>query len=130
MSPPKKERIPSYLEDILQAADTLGQYVDKVIAEGLADALDDDQDQRTDVNALRDGIVRRLEIIGQALDNIKTADPEYAAKTNMDISGWYGLRSKISHGYDIVVYDILINTARKDVPDLVTQVRKLLEDHE
>lgn len=123
MAAPKKERIPSYLQDVLASASIAASYVDSIHD---ATVLDDENNQDIAVNAVRDGIVRRLEIIGQALDNVQKADPDFAAVADLNIAEWYGLRSKISHGYDIVDYGILVMTIRRDLPQLVDQVQALL----
>lgn len=124
MSPPKKERIPSYLQDVLKSAHFATEYLASFTD---LSTLDDQDNQEVATNIMRDGIVRRLEVIGQALDNIQKADPDFAAASGLDIAGWYGLRSKISHGYDIVVYATLVAVIEQNVPPLVKQVQELLE---
>ena len=92
------ERVRSYLQDVLDSAALLQAYLRPYNRETFAG----EGEPSVSLTSVRDSVVRRLEIIGQALHNIQTADPDYVQRNQLDVSGWYGLRSKISHGYDSV----------------------------
>ena len=124
MTPPKRERIPSYLQDVIDCQVTILKYLESASR----DAIIDEEDDRPEINLLRDGLVRRLEVVGQALDNIKKADPDYVATTKLDVSGWYSLRAKISHGYETVDYVLLLGVIDGELPSLVEKVEGLLAE--
>ena len=92
------ERVRSYLQDVLDSAALLQACLRPYNRETFAG----EGEPSVSLTSVRDSVVRRLEIIGQALHNIQTADPDYVQRNQLDVSGGYGLRSKISHGYDSV----------------------------
>lgn len=123
MRRPYPERIPSYLQDVLDSAALLQSHVRPYTREDFAN----EDASSIQLTLVRDGVVRRLEIIGQALHNIQTADPEYAQRHRLDVRSWYGLRSKISHGYEELDYGLLWGVVKLELPALVAQVRHCLD---
>lgn len=123
MTRPYPERIGSYLQDVLDSAVLLQSYLRPYAWEEFAS----DEAPAIQLTLVRDSVVRRLEIIGQALHNIQTADPEYVKRHQLDVCSWYGLRSKISHGYEDLDYRLLWGVVRFDLPALVAQVRHCLD---
>lgn len=71
----------------------------------MQERLCDEDDDAIEVNMLRDSLVRCIEVVGQCLHNAQTADPSFEARHALNASGWWGMRSKISHGYDVVQYE-------------------------
>jgi len=67
---------------------------------------------------LRDSLVRCIEVVGQCLHNAQAADASFEARHALNASGWWGMRSKISHGYDGVQYDIVLAVIKQDMPAL------------
>jgi uncharacterized protein with HEPN domain len=120
---PHPERIPAYLQDILDSAGLLQAYLQPCTRETFAS----EGAPTLQLTLVRDSVVRRLEIIGQALHNIHAADPAYAQHAGLDVQGWYGLRSKISHGYENIDYGLLWGVVQQDVPPLAHQVRRCLQ---
>ncbi|MET1115891.1 MAG: HepT-like ribonuclease domain-containing protein [Comamonas sp.] len=123
MRRPYPERIPSYLQDVLDSAALLQSYLRPYTREDFAS----EDAPSIQLTLVRDSVVRRLEIIGQALHNIQTADSEYAKRHQLDVRAWYGLRSKISHGYEDLDYRLLWGAVKLDLPALVAQVRHCLD---
>lgn len=117
------ERIRSYLQDVLDSAELLQAYLRPYTRESFAG----DDATSVSLTLVRDSVVRRLEIIGQALHNIHAADPAYTQRNQLDVSGWYGLRSKISHGYAEVDYQLLWGVVKLDLPVLVARVRHCID---
>jgi len=117
------ERIGSYLQDVLDSAALLQSYLRPYSRESFAG----EDASSIQISLVRDSVVRRLEIIGQALHNIQTADPEYVQLHQLDVRSWYGLRSKISHGYEDLDYSLLWDVVRLDLPALMAQVRHCLD---
>ncbi|MCD2511250.1 DUF86 domain-containing protein [Comamonas endophytica] len=126
MKPPPSKRIESYLQDVLDSAALLQAYLRPYTRDTYA-SEDASSIQLTQV---RDSVVRRLEIIGQALHNIQATDPEYVRRQSLDVSGWYGLRSKISHGYGDVDHGLLWGVVKLDLPALVAKVQHCLDQND
>jgi uncharacterized protein with HEPN domain len=75
---------------------------------------------------LKRAVVRSLEIIGEAANNIQRVDPEFATK-NAAIP-WkvmYAMRNRLSHGYEKVDNEMVWNTVCEDLPALQSQVEKV-----
>ena len=121
MTRPHPERIPGYLQDILDSARLLQAYLQAHTRDSFASEAAPSIAQAL----VRDSVVRRLQVIGQALHNIHTADPAYATQAQLDVAGWYGLRSKISHGYDSVDYGLLWAVVEQELPPLVERIQRL-----
>ena len=84
----------------------------------MQERLCDEDDDAIEVNMLRDSLVRCIEVVGQCLHNAQAADPSFEARHALNASGWWGMRSKISHGYDGVQYDIVLAVIKQDMPAL------------
>jgi uncharacterized protein with HEPN domain len=68
-------------------------------------------------------VIRNIEIIGEASNNIQRADQEFA-KEHDDIP-WlvlYTMRNRVAHGYDQVDLEIVWKTIKGDLPGLYVQV--------
>ena len=79
-------------------------------------------------NKTKDAVVRNLEIIGEAANQI----PLNIRKRYKDIP-WVqiiGLRHRLIHGYFVVDYDIVWNIIKKELPDLKTKIKEILKDLE
>ncbi len=73
-----------------------------------------------------DAVIRNIEIIGEASNNIQHASPEFAAQHD-DIP-WlvmYTMRNRVSHGYDKVDLEIVWKMIQGDLPELYTQITDL-----
>ncbi len=113
----KALRVPDYLGHILQAIERIGQYT-----EDMSDVafLDNPMAQ--------DAVIRNIEIIGEASNNIQRVDPEFAALH--DYIPWqvmYTMRNRVSHGYDKVDLEIVWKTIQGDLPTLYQQVREVAD---
>lgn len=74
---------------------------------------------------LQDMIIRRLEVIGEAVRNL----PKEFRKQHPDID-WQnsaGMRSALIHGYFAVDLDVVWDTISNDLPVFKKQVRALLK---
>lgn len=70
-------------------------------------------------------VERELEIIGEALNRIKTIDINTLDK----IDGWreiIGFRNVIAHGYDVVEDEIVWESIEKNIPQLFKQLNDLI----
>ena len=117
IDPVKPERLPDYLQDAIKRIDMASMYLSSASAE-MQERLCDEDDDAIEVNMLRDSLVRCIEVVGQCLHNAQIADPDLEARHALNASGWWGMRSKISHGYDGVQYDIDLAVIKQDMPAL------------
>ena len=73
----------------------------------------------------RSAVERQLGIVGEALKNLRNADPETAQQIP-DISRIIGLRNILAHGYAVVDDALIWSAASQRVPELLTTVDQLL----
>ena len=69
-------------------------------------------------------VEREIEIIGEALNRIKTIDYEMLAR----IDNWreiIGFRNIIAHGYDVVEDEIVWESIINDIPLLLYQLKDI-----
>ena len=106
-----------------------------VFVHHISDAINDVLKYRADVadiDALKedtktfDAIVRKLEIIGEAVNNF----PSYFLKKYPDVdwSGPTGLRNIIAHEYFELSLKIIWKLIDRDLPVLKSQVEEILKD--
>lgn len=103
-----------YLDDILQAIEKIEKYTEGLTAEKL---------KKEDL--VVDGVVRNLEIIGEAAKNI----PQDLKKKYSDIE-WKkiaGLRDILAHEYFGIDLVILWDIIKNKLPELKTKVTRLLK---
>lgn len=75
---------------------------------------------------VQDAVIRNIEIIGEASNNIQRVAPEFA--TQNDHIPWlvmYTMRNRVSHGYDKVDLEIVWRTIQSSLPDLHAQITEL-----
>lgn len=112
----KALRVPDYLEHILKAIERIERYTD-----------DMDEVAFLGSELVQDAVIRNIEIIGEASNNIQRVDAEFAAR-HEDIP-WlvmYTMRNRVSHGYDKVDLEIVWKTIQGDLPGLYAQVQGAL----
>lgn len=72
---------------------------------------------------VQDAVIRNLEILGEASNNILKRYPEFAAQhPELPLAFAYQMRNAISHGYFKVDYEIVWQTIHADLPGLAVQV--------
>ena len=106
-------RIPDYLGHILQAIERHVDDVDEV--KFLASEL------------IQDAVIRNLEVIGEAANNVLREDASFASK-HADIP-WqvmYAMRNRLSHAYDKIDMEIVWNTIQRDLPDLHSRIKAVV----
>lgn len=75
----------------------------------------------------RSAVERQLEIVGEALKNLRNADPD-TARQIPEIARIIGLRNILAHGYAVVDDSVVWSAASLRVPELVVVVDRLLAD--
>ncbi len=111
----KALRVPDYLGHILTSIERIARYTAEMDA---AAFLNDE--------LVQDAVLRNIEIIGEAANNIQRAAPEFAAQH--DHIPWlvmYTMRNRVSHGYDKVDLELVWKTIQGDLPALHTQVAQV-----
>lgn len=74
---------------------------------------------------LQDAVVRRLEILGEAASQI--SKEFQSLHTEFDWRGIIGLRNRLIHGYDYVDVEVIWKILKEDLPDLISKIRKILD---
>ena len=75
---------------------------------------------------VHDATIHNIQLIGEAARHI----PEDVRNANPDIP-WHdiiGTRNRIVHGYDVVNQDVIWNIVQTDIPTLIPQLERLLQD--
>jgi len=111
----KAARVADYLGHILQAIARIDRHTADVDEVGfLASEL------------VQDAVLRNIEVIGEAANNILRVAPAFAAQH--DDVPWqvmYTMRNRVSYGYDKVDLEIVWKTVQRDLPVLYRQVQAL-----
>lgn len=104
----KALRVPDYLGHILEAIERIEEYVS-----------DMDEMAFLASKLVQDAVIRNIEIIGEASNNIQRVHPAFAAQhENIPWQVMYAMRNRVSHGYDKVDFEIIWRTIQGDLPDL------------
>lgn len=106
-----------YLQHILESIELIEKRMRNVTQQDFDDDLD-----------LQDMVIRRLEIIGEAVRNL----PKEFRETHSQID-WQkpaDMRSVLIHGYLEVDLDIVWDTISNDLPPFKKQIQELLEETE
>jgi uncharacterized protein with HEPN domain len=109
-----KSEIRTWLSDILQAIQEIYQF------------LPGDRDYkefRKDLKTKR-AIERNIEIIGEAVNRILKANPDFPIKNARKI---IDTRNRIIHGYDNVSDAIIWSIAIRDLPSLEEEINSLIK---
>lgn len=114
----KALRVPDYLGHILKAIERIDRYT-----------ADMDEVAFLNSELVQDAVIRNIEIVGEASNNIQRVAPEFAAQhDNIPWLVMYTMRNRVSHGYDKVDLEIVWKTIQSDLPGLYQQVKTLVEE--
>lgn len=115
MSRNKAYRLPDYLEHILEACRKIKRFT--------ADL----SEHEFFLNELvQDAVVRNIEIIGEAVINIRRDFPEFL--TANPVLPWgdiCDMRNRLAHGYMSIDLKLVWNVVARDIPVLQEQVQEL-----
>lgn len=105
-----------FLEDILESIGRIEQY-----AKGKT------KDEFLDDYEKQDAIMKRLEVIGEAVKNIPTGvKKKYPGIPWRDMAG---MRDILIHEYFGVLMERVWDTAKNDIPKLKKQISELLKNY-
>jgi uncharacterized protein with HEPN domain len=111
----KTLRVPDYLGHILKAIERIDRYT-----------ADMDGVAFLNSELVQDAVIRNIEIVGEAANNVQRADPAFAAlHDDIPWQVMYTMRNRVSHGYDKVDLEIVWKTIQGDLPRLYRQVQAL-----
>jgi uncharacterized protein with HEPN domain len=115
-----KENLTSkdFVGHILQAADRILGYTKGMSREEFfADTLK------------QDAVIRNIEIIGEATNNLIEADPGITVKhPSIPFAQIYGMRNRVAHGYFSVSLPMVWDSVQEDIPELREKMAKVLEE--
>jgi uncharacterized protein with HEPN domain len=109
-----QQRLASYLAHVLEAIDRVGRYT-----QGM------DESAFLNNGLVQDAVIRNLEIIGEACNNIEKHYPEFAkAHPELPLSFAYQMRNAVAHGYFKVDVELVWKTIQRDLPDLYSLIER------
>ena len=104
----KALRVPDYLQHILTAMERIDRYTENIDELGFLNS-----------ELVQDAVIRNIEIIGEAANNIQQVDAAFAAAhAEIPWQVMYAMRNRLSHGYDKVDFEMVWKTISNDLPDL------------
>ena len=106
----------AHLADVLEA----GRQITRITAD-----LDLESYRADDVR--RWAVERQFEIMGEALSRLTRTNPDLAAGIS-DIGTIIGFRNVLAHGYDIVDHEVVWRTITDELPALVAEASRLLDE--
>ncbi len=106
----------AFLWDVHAAATRIAEFISGI--DGTSYAADDMR---------RSAVERQLEIVGEALKNLRNTDPDVAQQIP-DLARIIGLRNILAHGYTVVDDAVVWSAASQRVPELLAVVDQLLAD--
>ena len=108
-------RVTDYLQHILEAIGNIQDYTTGMDLDAFMD------DRKT-----RDAVIRNLEVIGEACNNVARNHPDFALlHANVPWGFAYEMRNALSHGYFTVDLAVVWQTVQNDLPALKSQVLAL-----
>ena len=109
------QRLPDYLNHILEAIERIEEYVSEL-----------DEMAFLGNKLVQDAVIRNLEVIDEASNNIEKRFPEFvAAHPELPLASAYQMRNAVAHGYFQVDFEILWKTIHRDLPGLHTKVEEI-----
>jgi uncharacterized protein with HEPN domain len=109
-------KTPALLVDAQSAATKAQRFLGKL---SLIDYCQDE--------LVKSAVERQLEIVGEALNDIRKSDPETEAQIP-DIHEIIGLRNVLAHAYEVVSDTVIWDTVTQNIPELLATLDRLLAD--
>lgn len=107
-----ESRLADYLDHMRQAAANACSFVEGL---GKADFLNDKRTQQA--------VVMSLVIIGEAATKVMDSHPEFTVEhPNVPWRSMRGMRNRIAHGYFDINLDVVWDTVRTALPELLRQL--------
>lgn len=120
MSRSQPLRLRDYLEHVEQAILRIGEYTQAMDLQAYSG------DHKT-----QDAVIRNLEVIGEACNNVARHHPAFAeSNPAVPWSFAYEMRNALSHGYFKVDHNIVWRTLQADLPVLLQAVKGMLDSRD
>jgi len=111
-------RLVDYLGHIAEAIERIMRYTENMTP---------DRFSRDEL--VQDAVIRNLEVIGEASNNVEKGFPEFAAAhPALPLAFAYQMRNAIAHGYFKVDLQIVWTTIQNDLPDLHGRVQRAVAE--
>lgn len=108
----KESRAPDYLHHIIDAIERIELYT-----------ADLDENGFLSSELVQDAVIRNLEIVGEASNNLLKHCPSTVAQfPEIPLTSAYQMRNAIAHGYFKIDYELVWRTIEKDLPTMYDQV--------
>lgn len=115
-----KDRLSDYLDHILQAIERIGRYTDDL-----------DETAFLQNELVQDAVIRNIEIVGEASNNVLKHYPDFAAAhPELPFAFAYQMRNAVTHGYAKVDFEIVWKTIQKDLFGFHRQVKQVAQSIE
>jgi uncharacterized protein with HEPN domain len=99
------QRLADYLAHIIEAIDRIERYTEDMTEMGFLGNL-----------LVQDAVIRNLEIVGEASNNIDKYFPDFAANhAELPLALAYQMRNTVAHGYFKVDFEIVWKTIHSDL---------------
>ena len=111
-----RQRLGDYLAHMQQAIERISRYTETF-----------DEVAFLTNELVQDAVVRNLEILGEASNNILKQYPEFAnLHPELPLAFAYQMRNPVAHGYFKVDFEIIWQTIHADLPVLHIQVKNAI----
>lgn len=112
----ESQRVVDYLTHMIQAVERILRYTESFDENGF---LEND--------LIQDAVIRNLEVLGEASNNILKRFPDFAAQhPELPLAFAYQMRNAVAHGYFKVDYQMVWTTIRTEIPGLVGQLQSAI----
>lgn len=111
-------RVRDYLLHILEAVQRIEHYTAALDQAGFRQST-----------LVQDAVIRNIEIVGEACNNIRKREPAFAQQhAEVPWTFAIGMRNVLSHGYFRVDLEAVWQTLRHDLPQLKHQIEALARE--
>lgn len=111
-----RQRLADYLAHMVQALERVVRYTEEL-----------DEVAFLQNELVQDAVIRNLEILGEASNNVLKHYPDFAGQhPELPLAFAYQMRNAVAHGYFKVDYEVVWRTVNADLPTLSLQVRKAI----
>jgi len=112
----KDKDIRDYLNDIFDAAAKIQEFTQGIIS----------YDEFIKNDMLLSAVIRKFEIIGEAIKKVPVSIRE--KYNNIPWKNIAGARDRLIHNYDDIDYEILWDTVINDIPQLKSDIEKIIKE--
>lgn len=113
-----KQRLIDYLQHIVEAAARIEKYTEDMVEWSFLDN-----------ELVQDAVIRNLEVIGEASNNIKKHFPDFLDEyPYLPLGLVYEMRNALSHGYFKVDLEIVWKTVENNLPIFSAQIEEIYEE--